>query len=126
MTASFSPEQVAYLTGEQRLGRLATVQPDGLPHLVPLGWTYNTELGTIDISGRNFASTAKFHNVERNSKVAFLVDDVLPPWQPRAVMVQGRAEAIPASQDTEGERTEAMVRITPERIIAWGLEHAPS
>jgi pyridoxamine 5'-phosphate oxidase family protein len=58
--------------------------------------------------------------------VAFLVDDVLPPWQPQAVMVQGLAEAIPASQDTAGEPTEAMVRITPELIIAWGLKHPPS
>lgn len=126
MVASFSPEQIAYLTGDRRLGRLASVQPDGTPHLVPLGWSYNAELGTIDISGRNFASSAKFHNMQANPKVAFLVDDVLPPWQPRAVMVQGRAEAIPASPGGNGTPTEAMVRITPERIIAWGLERAPS
>jgi general stress protein 26 len=70
MTAVFSPKQVANLTGERRLGRLASVQPDGLPHLVPVGWSNNAALGTIDISGRNFAATKKFHNVERNPKVA--------------------------------------------------------
>jgi pyridoxamine 5'-phosphate oxidase family protein len=122
MTASFSAEQVAYLTSERRLGRLASLEAGGLPHLVPLGWSYNAELGTIDISGRNFAATRKFHNVEQNPNVAFLVDDVLPPWQPRAVMVQGRAEAIPADPGAEGGPTEAMLRITPVRIIAWGIE----
>jgi PPOX class F420-dependent enzyme/OxyR family protein len=126
MTAVFSPEQIAYLTGERRLGRLARVQPDGLPHLVPVGWSYNAALGTIDISGRNFAATKKFHNVELNPKVAFLVDDVLPPWQPRAVMVQGRAEAIPATPGAGEASSEAIVRITPEHIIAWGLEHTQS
>lgn len=36
MTAAFSEEEIAYLTGEPRLGRLASIQPDGLPHLVLL------------------------------------------------------------------------------------------
>ena len=121
MTASFSPAEIAYLTGERRLGRLASIQPDGMPHLVPLGWSYNPELGTIDISGRNFAATRKFHNTQHNPQVAFLVDDVVPPWQPRAVMVQGRAETIPASPGGKNDPTEAMIRITPTRIISWGL-----
>ena len=38
-------------------------------------------------------------------------------------MVQGRAETIAASPGAEGGPTEAMLRITPERIIAWGLTH---
>src|SRR5215467_12433675 len=53
MRTSFTPEEIEYLSGERRLGRLATVQPDGLPHVVPVGWSYNPDLGTIDISGRN-------------------------------------------------------------------------
>lgn len=113
MSNTFTPEQIRYLTDERRLGRIATIQPDGTPHLVPLGWTFNIELGTIDISGRNFETTHKFRNVQTNDKVAFLVDDVLPPWRPRAVMIQGHAEAI----STGG----GMLRITPIRIISWGL-----
>lgn len=85
---------------------------------MPLGWRYNAELGTIDVSGRNFAATKKFRNVKKNPNVAFLVDDVLPPWRPRSVMVQGHAEALEAP-DTGGE---AVIRITPDRIISWGLD----
>jgi pyridoxamine 5'-phosphate oxidase family protein len=116
--ATFSTAELAYLQGERRLGRLATITPDGRPHLVPLGWSYNAEHGTIDISGRDFAATRKFRNVRQNPNVAFIVDDVLPPWQPRCVTIQGRAEAIePAA--TGGE---AMIRITPDKIVSWGLD----
>ena len=38
--SAFSPAELAYLTGERRLGRLATVGADGMPHVVPVGWTY--------------------------------------------------------------------------------------
>src|SRR5215472_4694315 len=120
MSSPFSEAEISYLISESRLGRLATIQPDGMPHLVPLGWSYNAERGTIDISGRDFAATRKFHNVQANHKVAFLVDDVLPPWRPRAVLIQGTAEAIPAGAYGPGNPRAAMVRITPVRVISWG------
>ncbi|MGH3329189.1 MAG: PPOX class F420-dependent oxidoreductase [Streptomycetales bacterium] len=116
--ARFSPSELEYLQGERRLGRLATIDPAGRPHVVPLGWSYNADLGTIDISGRDFAATKKFRNVTANPNVGFVVDDVLPPWQPRAVMVQGRAAALHAE---EGNGNQAMIRIIPEKITSWGL-----
>lgn len=119
--ASFSAAELDYLLGERRLGRLATVDAAGQPHVVPVGCHYNAELGTIDISGRNFAATKKFRNVKSNPKAAFLVDDVLPPWRPRSVMVQSQAEALEASAGG-GEDSGAMIRITPDKIISWGLE----
>jgi pyridoxamine 5'-phosphate oxidase family protein len=122
--ASFSVAELDYLLSEKRLGRLATIDATGLPHVVPVGWRYNPELGTIDISGRNFAATKKFRDVRANPKAAFLVDDVLPPWKPRSVMVQGQAETLGASAggSEESKENEAMIRITPEKIVSWGLE----
>ena|SRR5215813_8911112 len=117
--AAFSAAETAYLTAERRLGRLATADATGLPHVVPVGWRYNPELGTIDISGRNFAASRKYRNVQVNPKAAFVVDDLasVNPWRPRSVMVQGRAAAIDA--DGGGE---AMIRIFPEKIVSWGLD----
>ena len=115
--ASFSDEELEYLLGEKRLGRLATVGSDGMPHVVPVGWRYNPEAGTIDVSGRNFAATKKYRNVKANPRAAFVVDDVLPPWRPRSVMVRGDARAIEASAN-EG----AIIRITPENIVSWGFD----
>lgn len=114
--SAFTEAEAAYLRSGPGLGRLATVDPTGQPRIVPVGWTHNEELGTIDIGGRNFAATRKFRDVQSNPKVAFIVDDVLPPWQPRSVIVHGRAEAVAAP--------EALIRIHPVRVISWGLEAA--
>lgn len=60
---SFSPAELAYLQGERRLGRIATADLSGRPQVTPVGmWRYNPELGTIDITGRAFATTRKYRN----------------------------------------------------------------
>ena len=118
---TFSRAELEYLLGNRLLGRLVTIEPSGAPHVVPVGWRYNQELGTIDISGRNFAATKKFRNVQTNDQAAFIVDDVLPPWGPRAVMVQGRARALyPRTPENPGPQ--AVIRITPKKIISRGLD----
>jgi pyridoxamine 5'-phosphate oxidase family protein len=117
----FSPAELAYL-GERRLGRLATVDPAGLPHLVPLGWGYNPALDVIDVSGRDFARTAKFRYAKANPNVALLVDDVLPPWRPRAVMVRGRAEALLEAAGADGQALGPLLRIRPVQVLSWGLD----
>ena len=114
--SGFTQNEMEYLASGGLLGRLATVGPDGMPHVVPVGWRYNPEEGTIDVSGRNFAATKKFRNVKANPKAAFVVDDVLPPWRPRSVMIQGDARAIEASDGG------ALIRITPEKVTSWGLD----
>ena len=116
-TVRFSPQELAYLLGERRLGRLATADADGGPHVVPVGWSYNADLGTIDVSGRAFASTKKFRNVQANPHAAFVVDDVLPPWRPRCVTVRGDAEAIGATAAGP-----ALIRLHPRSIVSWGLD----
>lgn len=116
----FSSAELAYL-GERRLGRLATVDSTGLPHVVPLGWSYNPATDTIDVTGRDFARTAKFRNAVTNPLVALVVDDVLPPWRPRAVMVRGRAEAVADAVDADGRPTGPILRIHPVQILSWGL-----
>ena len=110
----FTQSELAYLTGEPRLARLATVGPDGTPHIAPVGWSYNADLGTIDIGGHDFARTKKFRDVARTRRAAVVVDDVLPPWRPRGVEVRGTAEAI--------DGPAVLIRLHPRRIVSWGLE----
>ena len=112
--SAFTDEEVAYMTGERRLARIATVGSDGTPHVVPVGWTYNRELDTIDVGGSNFAATKKFRDVARRGRAAIVIDDVVPPWQPRGVEVRGRAEALDAEPP--------MIRIHPDRVRSWGLK----
>jgi len=110
----FTPEELGYLRGERRLARIATVGRDGTPHVVPVGWAYNADLDTVDVSGHDLAATKKYRDVARSGRAAIVVDDVLPPWQPRGIEVRGRAEAVSQPQPT--------IRIHPERIVSWGLE----
>jgi pyridoxamine 5'-phosphate oxidase family protein len=117
--SAFSDAERAYLA-EGKLGRLATVDEGGQPHNVPVGWRFNEALDTIDIGGRNFASSAKYRHVQTNPKVAFVIDDVRPPWRPRAVLILGTAQAVPAG--AEGPEQGALIRITPTRVISWGLD----
>ena len=112
----FNEAELGYLHGERRLARIATVGRDGTPHVVPVGWTHNRELDTIDVTGHSFAETKKFRDVARSGRAALVVDDLAStnPWRPRGVEVRGRAEAIAGPP--------ALIRIHPERIVSWGLE----
>ena len=46
----FTKHELEYLLGDRRLARIATVGPDGMPHVTPVGWSLNPELGTIDVA----------------------------------------------------------------------------
>jgi pyridoxamine 5'-phosphate oxidase family protein len=111
--SAFTEEELRYLLGERRLARLATVGKDGTPHITPVGWAYNAELGTIDIGGHDMANTKKYRDVRRTGRAAVVIDDVLPPWWPRGIEVRGRGEAV------DGPRP--LIRIRPERIVSWGI-----
>jgi pyridoxamine 5'-phosphate oxidase family protein len=79
---TFTDAESAYLAS-QRLGRLATIGPDGSPQVKPAGFRYNPGLGTIDVSGFNMAASQKFRNVRRNGQAALVVDDIASagPWR---------------------------------------------
>lgn len=97
--SAFTPRELAYLQGERRLGRIATVGRVGTPHVTPVGWSYNAEHDTIDVGGR---------------RLELVIDDLAStdPWRPRGVEVRGRAE--PLDQPP-------LIRIYPERVVSWGL-----
>jgi pyridoxamine 5'-phosphate oxidase family protein len=78
----FTENEIEYMK-EQRLGRLATVDAEGRPHVVPVGFRYNAERDAVDIGGHNLAGSKKFRDAGRTGKAAFVVDDVLPPWRAR-------------------------------------------
>ncbi|MEV0899669.1 PPOX class F420-dependent oxidoreductase [Actinoplanes sp. NPDC049802] len=111
----FTAQELAYLA-EQRLGRLATVQPDGTLQVSPVGYTYNAETATIDIRGWKMAASRKYRNVAENGRVAFVVDDVpsVNPWRVRCLEIRGHGEAL--------DGPDPIIRIHPRRIIAFGLD----
>ena len=121
MMSKFTPEEIAYLQS-QRLGRLATVSEKGEPHVVPVGFRYNPEQDSIDIGGHNIVPTKKYRDAVRYGRVAFVVDDVLPPWKPRMIEVRGTVQGLPEGGKAIVEAfSPEILRITPTRIISFGL-----
>jgi pyridoxamine 5'-phosphate oxidase family protein len=119
--SKFTDEEIAYLQG-QRLGRLATVDAKGDLHVVPVGFRYDPVHDTIDVGGHNFAASKKYRDALRHGRVAFVVDDVLPPWKPRFVEVRGRvrAESTGGTEIVPSFAPE-MLRITPTYIVSFGV-----
>jgi pyridoxamine 5'-phosphate oxidase family protein len=118
----FTDSEIDYLAG-QRLGRIATVGPDGQPHVVPTSFRYNAEHDAIDVGGLRMSQTKKTRDVQRTGRASIVIDDVLPPWQPRMIEVRGSAEVLPSGGKALGERFEdTIVRIKPTRIVAFGID----
>jgi pyridoxamine 5'-phosphate oxidase family protein len=126
---AFTSAELAYLA-TQRLGRLATVQPNGTLQVSPVGFRYNSDTATIDIGGFNMAASRKFRNVADNGRVAFVVDDIAStdPWRVRCLEIRGDAEAIADPADSAARIDGSIIRIHPRRIISFGIDdpdHAP-
>lgn len=109
----FTESELTYLHGKRRLARIATVGPDGTPHVTPVGWSYNQDHETIDVGGMNLERSKKFRDVQRTARAAVVIDDLAStdPWRPRGIEVRGRAEIA-----------DGVIRLHPERIISWGLD----
>jgi pyridoxamine 5'-phosphate oxidase family protein len=120
----FTPEEIEYLQS-QRLGRLATVDHDNRPHVVPVGVHYNADTDTIDIGGHGFARSKKWRDVQDNPWVAIVVDDIasLNPWKVRGIEIRGEADVMETGgKGIRPNFDDEMFRIRPKRIVSWGLE----
>jgi len=94
MMRAFRDAEVEYLHS-QPLGRIATVGPDGRPHVTPVGVFYGPESQTIAIgSAADMAASKKFRDLQCRPDVALVIDDLaaIDPWTPRSIEIRGRGE----------------------------------
>jgi pyridoxamine 5'-phosphate oxidase family protein len=120
----FSQAEVDYLAS-QRLARIATAGPNGQPHVVPVAFRYNPDTDTIDVGGHGFEERKKYRDVQRNPRVAIVIDDLatIDPWRPRMLEVRGMADILPTGGDKIGRCFDPPIfRIRPKRIISIGIE----
>ena len=118
----FTNNELDYLQ-KQRLGRLATVDSRGDPHVVPVGFRYNSETDTIDIGGHGIAQSKKWRDVGRHPRVAFVIDDVLPPWQPRSIVIQANAALLESGGEEFPRGFDPQImHLHLLKIIAWGID----
>lgn len=58
--AALSPEALAFVTG-RHLATLTTLRPDGSPHVVPVGFTWDGDAGLVRVI--SFAGSRKVRNL---------------------------------------------------------------
>ena len=117
----FSPDERAWLAS-QRLGRLATVSPDGVVGNAPVTYFVRSD-DTIDIGGMRMGATKKFRNVQAGSRVAFVVDlvDTSDGWHPIYLEIRGPAEALSDVEPPADGFSREIIRIHPDWIRSFNL-----
>jgi pyridoxamine 5'-phosphate oxidase family protein len=123
----FTASEREYLAG-QPLGRLATIGPDGAPHVQPVAFWVNASTDTIDVGGPALTRSQKFRNVRADPRVSFAVDDHAPaPVGPggqtgRGLEIRGRVEILVREEPLLPSFDNEVLRIHPHRIIAWNID----
>ena len=93
-----------------RVGRLATVGPEGRPHLVPICFALagTTLYSAVDEKPKRSRRLKRLANVEANPRVTVLVDHYEEDWSRLWwVRLDGRARVL--AQGTERERALALL-----------------
>jgi PPOX class probable F420-dependent enzyme len=129
---------------EARVARLATLDAERGPHIVPVCFVFDGEVfyTAVDRKPKRVVPDrlARLRNIRAAPKVALLIDKYDEDWTRLwYILVRGRAKLILKS--AHGERAKAIrqlrakypqyaagmladnapiIRITPERIISWG------
>lgn len=81
-------ECLNFLTDQPRIGKIATIRPDGRPHVAPIWFERDGE----QLVFTTWHTTAKATNMRHNPWVSLCVDDETPPYA--FVKVDGTAEVI--------------------------------
>ena len=131
--ALFSSRQLKFLK-TPRIGRLATVRPDGSPHVAPIWFRF--EAGEFLILTER--GSQKHKSIERDPRVLLCIDEERSPYH--TVLVRGRASvhdapdrawreelAIHYLGDEAGRRyvaenpdtNDVMLRIEVEQVSGW-------
>lgn len=121
MPRKLSDEEVeAYLDSRPGWAILSTIDDDGFPHSVPLGYF---RLGRDIVMGVR-DGTRKVANVENNPNVSILLEDGSSMADIRGVMLQGRARIVREhSEALRLAREGARARGVPES--EWPSEPRP-
>jgi PPOX class probable F420-dependent enzyme len=111
------------------VGRLATVRPDGTPHIVPICFAVlTTDRGDVVVSGTDEKPKSTFalqrlRNIAERPAVTLLVDHYEDEWtRVWWIRVDGRGRII--SEDAERERAVAALRAKYPQYEHIGLPGA--
>jgi pyridoxamine 5'-phosphate oxidase family protein len=123
---AFSDDEIAYLQS-QPIARLATVNADGQPDVVPVAFELDGSYIWVGGVGPDVARTRKLRNIAAGrSKVSLVFDDLvsMEPFIARALRVYGEAEPPVERVGMVGPGLYS--RITPTVSWSWNLAGEPA
>ena len=111
-----------------RVGRLATADRSGVPHVVPVCYAISdsTLYITIDEKPKRVAGPAlkRVRNIERNPMVAVVVDRYNEDWAGLGwVMLRGQAEILRTG--TEHDHAQELLRARYRQLAAMQIAEQP-
>ncbi len=127
----FSKAEKEFLE-KNEIGRLATIGTDGMPHIVPVSYVYQSGVFWVAVD----YGTKKYSNLKANRKVALVVDALGPN---KGLLVQGLAEIIERGTEFQAaynmfyrklswvraepwkEGEAPFIKITPSKKSRWGV-----
>jgi pyridoxamine 5'-phosphate oxidase family protein len=112
------------------LGRLASIGPQGAPHIHPVALWVNPDTETIDIGGPDLGRSQKFRNVQADSRISLVVDDQATPEESvgpggqtgRGLEIRGTVEILVGQQPLIPDFSAEVLRVHPRKILAWNLD----
>jgi PPOX class probable F420-dependent enzyme len=87
---SMSTEELNAFLARPIIARIATVRANGSPQLAPMWFLY--EDGIMYMSTRTYA--AKVKHIQKNPRVAVVVDEMVAPLKNKVVTIEGTAEVL--------------------------------
>lgn len=120
--------EIDYLM-DHHVGRLATADGDGLPHVIPTNYHLDTATGTVRIGHVSLAGRGQerlyLRHLRSNPRAAFVVDDwaVDPQWTPVGITIKGRAVLHSEGGEQLSPRYgPRWLEITPTWVSSWGID----
>jgi PPOX class F420-dependent enzyme/OxyR family protein/uncharacterized protein (TIGR02246 family) len=125
VTTQVSDSAHAQYLCEQQRGVLTTIAANGWPQAKPVGFRYDPQQGSIDVSGHGMERSAKFANVAANPRVAFTIDDVTDSDAGaegvRFLEIRGVAEQVRLDEPVMPGLGQWIIRIHPRRLVSYNV-----
>lgn len=110
----FSDAELAFLEQVRTPAHMATADPNGTPHVIPVDWSLSADNRSIELERTDLLEIAAI-DLDGVDTAALVIDVVHQP---------GRSQGIALSGPIEQPAGSPMARLRPARVVAWGFDGA--
>lgn len=134
-----TPERIEAYLKEPHIANLATVRPDGSPHVAPVWFDYDGEVVKVIAE----KSAVKVRNIQQEPRVSISIATDASPYEyvivngtaglsyegipelvlSMAVHYQGKEEGEAYTENILKEMDFCVITVTPSKIIGWSSEN---